>query len=660
MLTRELEFLDLELKQHFKTMKRSNYISLKLICFLVFTVTLNSCEDITSEDNTTTASFNTFQELVQGRLPSLYANLRSNALYRQGGLINTWGDVGVDTHSGTLFPAEYVPLYAYTYGEGTELISETWIEFYAAIKQINTFLGQINTISGGKERDKSVAIAEARFLRALLYFDMVKIWRNIPLIVNESLTLNVVRQEAEKPNSTAAEIYVQIEMDLQFAKENLLSKTELGTTDIASAEAAQALLGKVYLQMTTSIEYGGVEGGIDANGNSVSIMRRFEQAKEELEGVINSNVFELEENFADIFAVDNEDSNTEVIFSVGYDGPNNEVGGDFGDFLGLGDNKDGGGFGAYRINLDFAFEYLKNDSIVSKTEVVDPDTNLLPKKLKIFNGNINFSDDAKLLGVENFVSDVRFEHTVARFDALSLARAARGEGNATPLDIFNAKNRNIDAWSPFKYSKPIPNPNDAGDGLIDFPYLRYADVLLMYAEVLNELGDNVNATEYLNMVTKRALKDQVLKDVPQFIDPNEDPPRAVEYVIPTTEEEGTNQGVLRAAVENNSEPVNEEDFLAPEGLSKEELLNLIVRERLLELAYEGKRKDDLIRTGKLDEIIERLHENSVNTSLANQASVKASFELSKHVNWAIPLKEILLNKNLQQNCEYGDAPAGCF
>ena len=638
-------------------MKKKKYFTYSYL--LIASAFLFSCEDVTTEDNTTSATFTSFEEVVQGRLPALYANLRSDALYRQGGVINTWSDAGVDTHSGTLFPAEYVPLYAYTYGEGTLLIAETWAEFYRSIKQINSFLGQVKNFSANED-SRNEAIGEARFLRALLYFDMVKIWGDIPLILNENLSLEDFRNDAKIANSTAEEIYLQIEKDLIFAKENLLSKTQIPTTDIASKEAAQTLLGKVYLQMTTTEEFGGVEGGIDANGNEVSRRERFEQAGKELEAIIDSGIFSLEENFADVFDDKNERDNTEVIFAVAYNGPNLDTGGDFGDFLGLGNNKDGGGFGAFRANLDFALEYLKNDGIVSKTEDVSPN-NELPKKLKFFNGDINFSGPVRLLGPENFISDERFEQTIARFNAITLADNSRGVIDATPRNLFNAQHLDLNAWGPYKYVKPIPNPNNAGDGSVDFPFLRYADVLLMYAEIQNELGNTDVAIQYTNLVIDRALKDQVLKDIPEFVDPDANPRVSILYNTPTDEDEGTDPLILAEAVRNNLEDVTPDDFLITDNsISKDEMLNLIIRERALELAYEGKRKDDLLRTGKLDEIINNLHINSINSSLANQEAVKASFVLSKHVHWPIPLREIILNENLKQNCEYGDASAGCF
>ncbi len=621
---------------------------------------MTNCERETTENNTTTASFNSFDELVQGRLSSIYASLRSNAVYRQGGILGTWSDVGIDTHSGTFFPAEYNPLYSYTYSAGSLLIGQTWTEYYIAIKQINTFLGQISTFEDSSTlEERNPVIAEARFLRALFYFDLVKIWGNIPLVVNEGITLDVVREDASLPNSTAAEVYVQIIEDLEFAKANGASRIGSGA-DIASREAAQALLGKVYLQMTTTEEFGGVAGGIDASGSPVSIAERFIMAERELSAVITSGAFALEPNYADVFA--NED-NSEVIFSVGYDGPNNQVGGDFGDFLGEGNLRDGGSFAAYRANIDFALEFLRPDGLVDPDgdgSTISP-SNLLPAVNPDFIdvGTQNFFIEVLLLDPDNFVADERWSHNIIRFNPADLADILRGNTNDTELNRFNL-NLDWTRWSPYKYVKPIPNPNSPGDGTIDFPYLRYSDVLLMEAEALNALGRTDDAKTYVNMVITRAIKDQILTSIPEYIDPNATPLEPVNYIAPTQNTPGTSESILNAAINNNLVTTNLDNYLLPDGLSQDEMLDAIVLERNKELCFEGKRKDDLIRTGKLDDIIESLHFNSVNVGTGNQIPVKQAFDLAKHTHWPIPLEEIILNPNLQQNCEYGSSPAGCF
>lgn len=619
----------------------------------------NSCTRETTENNTTTASFDNIQDLISGRTSSIYASLRSNALYRNSGVVTMWAGGGIDNFGGAaFFVPEFIPLYTYSYGPGTLIIEQTWTEFYIAIKQINTFLGQIEAFnSTSTPEERNPAIGEARFLRALLYFDMVKIWGDIPLAVNTDLTLDTVREDAELPNSPAEEVYLQIIEDLQFAIANAPSRS---SQDIASSEAAQALLGKVYLQMTTSKEYGGVEGGIDSNGNPVSVTERFNQASQVLGEVISSGTFALEPNYAEVFS---NESNSEVIFAVGFDGPNNQVGSDYGDFLGRGNLRDGGGFGVLNLNIDFAFEYMRPDGITDPDgsgATIGPDNLLLAVDPTIIDApGQRFSVSASLLGPSNFIGDERWDNNVTIRDLFGLAPAARGEVTLDPVTEFNLNSASWFNWSPLKYVKPFPNPNENGDGVIDFPYLRYSDVLLMQAEAFNALGRTEDARTLVNQVIERSIKPTILPEVPEFSDPNDSSTR-IEYLAPTLEEEGTPENILTAALTNNSIATDPNDYLVPAGLTQEQMLDAILLERNKELCFEGKRKDDLIRTGKLEEIVNNLHQNSANPGLSPQVPVVQNFNLMMHSHWPIPQREISLNPNLQQNCAFGDSPAGCF
>lgn len=622
-----------------------------------------SCTRETLENNTTTASFDDLEELVSGRISSIYASLRSNALYRNSGVVTMWAGGGIDNFGGAaFFVPEFIPLYTYSYGPGTLIIEQTWTEFYIAIKQINTFLGQIESFEDSSTPDeRNPAIGEARFLRAMLYFDMVKIWGDIPLAVNTDLTLDTVREDAGLANSPAEEVYLQIIEDLEFAVQNAPSRIG-GSQDIASREAAQVLLGKVYLQMTTTKQYGGVEGGIDSDGNPVSVNERFMQAEEILGEIIASGAFALEPNYADVFTPENE-NNDEVIFAVGFDGPNNQVGSDYGDFLGRGNLRDGGGFGVLNLNIDFAFEYLRPDGITDPDgtgETISADNLLLAVDPTIIDATLQtFSIPAALLGPNNFVGDERWDNNVTIRDLFGLAPAARGEVTLDPLTEFNLNNASWFNWSPLKYVKPFPNPNENGDGLIDFPYLRYAEVLLLQAEALNALGRTEEARTLVNQVITRSIKPAILEEIPEFSDPG-DPSTNIEYLSPTVDSEGTPENILTAAVANNLVATDPIDYLIPSGLSQEEMLDAILLERNKELCFEGKRKDDLIRTGKLEEVVSALHQNSSNPGLSPQVPVRENFSLMMHTHWPIPQREISLNPNLQQNCAFGSSPAGCF
>ncbi len=617
---------------------------------------LNSCADVTEENNTTSASFNNIEEYIDGVLPSVYASLRSGRLYSQGGFTTQWGDNGVDVLGVASFNSSgHRELHGYAFDTGLQAISETWIQYYKGIATANNFLDILNDFPSDENQEikKNQAIAEARFIRALLYFDMVKIWGDVPLITLEDATLSGVLENSDIGNSTAAEIYVQIEKDLLYAEEFAMSKSEAGSADIASKEAASALLGKMYLQMTTKTAFGGVEGGIDSDGNPVSVNDRYAMAKAALEKVIGK--YSLEPNFADVFDNDNEESNAEVIFAVGFDGPDLGVGSNYGDILGpVGDGRNGA-FNSFRPNIDFCFQYLMLDGLVSKTETdangfALPLPDGVPQDQRVMASNFSISNPGRLLGLENFVSDSRFETTIARYIGTTLAGFLEGttNPNITRFDVFNI---NTGGWQVLKYDKPVPNPNGIGDGAADFPYLRYADVLLMYAEVLNELGDQSQALEYVNMVRRRALKTHILKDIP-----------AGTYVFPDLENgvAGTPQSELNNRIESNLVELTDADIqerLVPSGLSKDGMLDAILFERKLELAYEGSRKDDLLRTGKIQDAINLVRENSINLVDPLPA---VNFELPKHAHWPIPTRDINLNPNLKQNCHYGSSNAGCF
>lgn len=123
------------------------------------------------------------------------------------------------------------------------VLNSTWTEHYLGIQRCNIVLNRINDIPDLSDQLKQVRSGEVKFLRALLYFNIVRIWGDAPLILEETSDplegLNVTRD-------AASAIYTQIETDLTEA---IGSLPALGNTDVGRATigAAQTLLGKVYL-----------------------------------------------------------------------------------------------------------------------------------------------------------------------------------------------------------------------------------------------------------------------------------------------------------------------------------------------------------------------------------------------------------------------------
>jgi len=136
---------------------------------------------------------------------------------------------------------------------------------------------------------KEQVIAQARFLRAYYYFELVKWFGDVPLAVDKQILFG---EESSYVRSPTSEVYAQIELDLMYAADNLpLVQTETGRV---TKGAAQALLGKAYLYQ-----------------------EKFSEAAQTLETVIQSGTYSLVTDYNTIFEAEGENS-TESVFEVQY------------------------------------------------------------------------------------------------------------------------------------------------------------------------------------------------------------------------------------------------------------------------------------------------------------------------------------------------------
>ena len=158
-----------------------------------------------------------------------------------------------------------------------------------------TGITRVNYIMENKDKidfpGKQHILAEARFLRAFYYFELVKFFGDVPLIVDKRIGIEEARQY---PRTPKAEVYAQIEQDLIFAA-GILNPvaSEKGR---ATKGAAQALLGKVYLYQN-----------------------KYAEAATILDEVRNSGLYSLIPNYGDLFSASNE-NNSETVFDIQYSG----------------------------------------------------------------------------------------------------------------------------------------------------------------------------------------------------------------------------------------------------------------------------------------------------------------------------------------------------
>lgn len=355
-----------------------------------------------------------------------------------------------------------------------------WSTLYEGIKRTNTVIEKVPQIDMTVSlRDRLVA--EAQFIRALLYFDLVRAWGAVPLVTTNDPPLKLHRTSADS-------IYQFIISDLEDAIGILPLKSSYNDNNLgrASKGAAQALLAKVCL-----------------------FTGDFENAESYALNVIESDEYGLEPVFADANG-QNGEHGTESLFEVGaiaVAGGSNG-GNQYANTQGVrGTPNRGWGFNRPSLDLQNSFE--PGDPRLDATV--------------IFLGEV--IDGIEILGDGTTPDEITDE-----------------QGNVIEIECYNQK-----VWIPgvstdtqFGHNRRI---------------IRYADVLLMAAEALNENDKPGPARQYLNMVRERAR-------------------------------EGNN-AILPDITETD----------------KDQLRNLILRERRHELAMEGHRFWDLVRTGKAEEVL---------------------------------------------------------
>lgn len=444
-------------------------------------------------------------EDMKNALSSVYAALQYGGLYYSS--MHIIGDLRSDNTEIT-DPAAGADMQAvdmFTNNAVNSISSNTWNGHYQGIQSANIVINKIDAVSMDavlKARYK----AEARFLRALMYFNLVRIYGDVPLVVD---IINNPQDGYKYGRETIAKVYEQIIADLKDAEQNLPFEYTSADIGRATKGAAMSLLGKVYLTQ-----------------------KNWPLAAQKLKEVIDAAAqtkYQLVASYANIFGAANE-NNRESIFEVQF-------------------RKGANGEGSPYTN-QFA-------PIGSGTAVVSIGN---PLGQNIPTANMSNAYEA---------GDLR--------KAASMRNSYVLGGNTV--------NHNYT----IKYSG-VPAANLDSDN--NWIVMRYADVLLMYAEALNEQGYVADgpAFTYLNQIRTRAgLASKTSSNANAAL-------------------QVADQAAFRLAVE---------------------------QERRVELAFEGHRWFDLVRTGRA------------------LAVLGASGMQAHHVLFPVPQSQIDINPALiKQNTGY--------
>lgn len=172
--------------------------------------------------------------------------------------------------------------------DATDIFAGIWSDYFKAIYNSNLLISSLDNISWTKPSDRSRIEGEVRALRALAYFDMVRMFENVPLQTEP--TNKII------PQSDPKDVYAQIVSDLKFAAENIpsdLYTDNNATLGHISRYAAAAMLARVYLF------YDGVYNGNEGKEMPGGLTKS--DALEYCENIIKSGFYELEADFSHLW-----------------------------------------------------------------------------------------------------------------------------------------------------------------------------------------------------------------------------------------------------------------------------------------------------------------------------------------------------------------------
>src|SRR5687768_9911861 len=338
-------------------------------------------------------------------LTGMYGSLRT--IYN-----NNWAYSELPSDNTMTFPSSeafWGEMDKYTWTPTSSRIQEAWSRHYSTIALCNIILDRITPVSM-PQANKDRYIAEAKFVRALMYFNLVRMFGGVPLVLNEITT---EAQAYSYDRESIANIYVQIEKDLTESAATLPVSYPAADIGRPTKTAARGLLGKVYM-----------------------FRKKFPEAESMLAQVVALAPSPLI-SYDRIFGLGN-DNNADIIFSIQYIS---------------------GGFGEGNI---FAREFVPQPS------------------------------GTTIIGVSGSSYNVGGADLNAAFEAGDLRK---------PISIGIFTDGALAYYYTRKFLYPTVPAGNEGDN--DWPVLRFGDVILLYAEALNENGKTDEALIQLNRIRAR-------------------------------------------------------------------------------------------------------------------------------------------------------------
>jgi hypothetical protein len=234
--------------------------------------------------------------------PSGFHGMYNNLTIYLGDLTTEYVKAGANTNS-----AHIRELSNNAVQPANQFIENAWEESYIGINRANIVIDKVQENTSISEESRDRYVNEAKYLRALFYFNIVRWWGDVPLVLHDG-------DGEGEPRTDRDEVYAQIVSDLEDAAN--LPETFSGSTEgRATRGAALATLSKVYLTWAQT----------DSNEGNSRQAEFYKKAVEYADKVTALNQYQLVENTFDLFAVDKKNG-PEHIFSIQHNNMNNITG----------------------------------------------------------------------------------------------------------------------------------------------------------------------------------------------------------------------------------------------------------------------------------------------------------------------------------------------
>jgi hypothetical protein len=468
-------------------------------------------------------------------------------------------------------------------------LSSKWNSVYNGVFRANTMLSlaenikdELSATPGESGLDRYTEVtAQAYFMRAFWHFEGVKVFGSaIPYVGTEEFALGV-NPLVSNIDASGNYIYIwdKVVADAKKAYETL---PEVWPTNAGYVNkwAAASLLAKIYVYWSSP--YNGKNGNADHWSDAKTILENIIANGKDAKG----QKYKLSDEYATLYQAGESDWTGESIFDIqhaisGTQTNTNVVNGS--SHIGMTGKLGVGGWGFYQPSYEMVNSYIVND-----------------KGLPLLDGSYRNQEPLSHLvaGKTEIVTDLDV-YTDPRID-ISLGRYG------TPYLDYEVP-YTIDGWireyangGPYLNKKQIPSKADRGSLSVatsatssakNFHLIRYADVLLWYAEALIETGNPQEAGKYINQVRTRAANSYVkaVKGWDEDHSSCDMSPATSEYVLDD----------LVNGKKDVDAAANYRIGLYPDSqfASKDGALNALRFERHIELALEGHRWFDLVRWG---------------------------------------------------------------